>query len=354
MNNPHLPIRIGRYSLKNRIALAALTNQQSAETGELLEDERVWLEARARGDFAMVHTCACLVAEEGKGFKGQLGIYHDRHLPGLTSLAASLTKHGALGIVQLHDAGFRTPQEYAIGSIRTASDHPESGARAMSTDEVYEAIDRFVKAAQRAEQAGFQGVQVHGAHGYLIAQFLSSEINHRSDEFGGSLANRQRFLNEVITRIRAVTKPEFIVGVRLSAERFGITSEDMLQVITELNQRNQIDYLDISLWDVRVNDADGEYLIDKFSQVKSTEIPMGVAGKIHSGADIDWCYEHGADFVLLGRAGILHHDFPKKLAADSRFKPIGLPVTSAYLKSEYLGDAFISYMKRWEGFVDDV
>jgi len=354
MNKPHLSPRIGGYQLKNAITLAALTNQQSKEDGELSEDEKVWLEARARGGFSMVHTCACLVAEAGKGFKGQLGIYHDRHIPRLSELAKSISKHGALGIVQLHDAGFRTPSEYAVNGLRTASEHPDSGARAMSNEEVYEAIDSFVEAAVRAEKAGFEGVQIHGAHGYLIAQFLSADINHRSDEFGGSLANRQRFLNEVIKGIRAKTQPEFVVGVRLSAERFGVTPDDMLQVIADLNQANDIDYLDISLWDVRTTDDEGEYLIDRFCRAKSPNIPMGVAGKIHSGQDIRWCYEHGADFVLLGRGGILHHDFPKKLAADNDFNQQKLPVSKDYLKREFLGDAFISYMSRWEGFVEDV
>ena len=348
------PLTIAGKVLSNRFSLAALTNLQSHVDGTLTDDEYNWLVHRAEGGFAMVHTCAAQVSQTGKGFDGQLGLYDDRHLEGLKRLASGLKKAGAMSIVQLHHAGMRTPPQFAKGQAVAPSDIEKYQARALTNAEVWDEIACFISAAERCQRAGFDGVEVHGAHGYLIAQFLSASINSRTDEFGGSLTARSKMLNEVIKGIRERCGKDFVVGVRLSPERFGVELSEMQQVAQQICGDHEIDYLDMSLWDVKATVADGDKagqrLIDCFTKLNLSGVPLGVAGKIYSAEDAQWCLDQGADFVLPGRAAILHHDFPLR-CQDKQFVSQSLPVSRAYLAAEKLGPAFIDYMATWEGFV---
>jgi 2,4-dienoyl-CoA reductase-like NADH-dependent reductase (Old Yellow Enzyme family) len=342
-------------AMSNRFMLAPLTNSQSHDDGRLSDDEFNWLVMRAKGGFGLTMTCAAHVQAEGRGFPGQLGIFSDEHLEGLTRLAAAIRAEGSRSAVQLHHAGMRSPQALIGTTPLCPSVNEEFGARAMTTGEVEQMIDAFVAAAVRAERAGFDGVELHGAHGYLLCQFLSSEINHRDDRFGGSLENRARPLFDVVAGIREHCGPDFQLGVRLSPERFGMALEEVRTVAQRLMHEDAVDYLDLSLWDVFKEPEEeafkGRSLMSWFTDLDRGNVRIGVAGKVARPADAVACLEAGADFVLLGRAAILHHDFPNRTAADPEFQPVSLPVTREYLANEGLGDAFIGYMQRWKGFV---
>ena len=207
-----------------------------------------------------------------------------------------------------------------------------------SADAVEVMIEAFIRGAERAEEAGFHGVELHGAHGYLLCQFLSAETNRRDDRFGGSLENRMAPLQRIIDGIRARCGAAFQLGVRLSPERFGMTLHDATEIARRLLAEEKIDYLDLSLWDIRKDalDAPETPLIAPFMALPRGKVAVGVAGKINSGEDVRFALEQGADFVLLGRAAILHHDFPKRLAADGNFQAATLPVTRAHLVAEGL------------------
>ena len=209
-------------SWSNRLALAPLTNKQSHGDGTLSDAEREWLVARARGGFGLVMTCAAYVAPEGHAWQGQLGISDDAHLPGLTRLASELRAAGAVSSVQLHHGGLRADPAFFGGPVVSAWSDEAKGVRALTTSEVRAAVESFVAAAARAERAGFDGVEVHGAHGYLVGQFLDGRHNHREDEYG----DRPRFLLEILEGIRSATGPDFQLGLRLSPERFGIELAD--------------------------------------------------------------------------------------------------------------------------------
>ncbi|MFU8821940.1 MAG: NADH:flavin oxidoreductase [Gammaproteobacteria bacterium] len=358
MNTLFEPLHFARGpAMKNRFMLAPLTNTQSHADGTLSDDEFRWLTMRAQGGFGLVMTCAAHVQAEGQGFPGQLGVFSDAHLAGLTRLATVLRAAGSLSAVQLHHAGMRSPAALIGTTPLCPSDNEECGARAMTTAEVEQAIEDFVLAAERAERAGFDGVELHGAHGYLLCQFLSSEINHRDDRFGGPLENRARPLFDIITGIRARCRPDFQLGVRLSPERFGMDLAEVQAIAQRLMTEGQVDYLDLSLWDVNKQPEDeafkGRRLMSYFTELERGGVRLGVAGKIACPADALACLAAGVDFVLLGRAAILQHDFPLRAAAEPAFAPAGLPVTSAYLAAEGLGEAFITYLRRWPGFVLD-
>jgi 2,4-dienoyl-CoA reductase-like NADH-dependent reductase (Old Yellow Enzyme family) len=340
---------------RNRFMLAPLTNLQSHADGTLSQDEYNWLGMRAEGGFGATSTCASHVRERGIGFPGQLGIWSDKHLEGLKRLAGRLNDAGTHSIVQLHHAGMRTPQHLISGAPECPSDNDETGAKALSADDLERLKDDFVAAARRAERAGFQGVELHGAHGYLLCQFLSPEINRRDDQYGGSLDNRARILFDLVGRVRDECRAGFSLGVRLSPERFGLRLDEIVQVAQRLLREERIDYLDMSLWDVFKDPVDeafaGKPLLDYFTGLARGSVKLGAAGKLASAADAGRALARGLDFVIIGRGAILHHDFPRRVADDPGFLPTELPVTEAYLREQGLGPAFVDYMKGWKGFV---
>jgi len=342
-------------AMKNRFMLAPLTNLQSGADGVMSEDEFRWVTYRATGGFGLVMTCAAHVQRMGQGFPGQLGAWSDDHLPGLTRLAAKIKAEGSLSSIQLHHAGIRSPKELIGEAPVGPSEDAETGARALSESEVEQLVEDFITAAVRSEKAGFDGVEIHGAHGYILCAFLSPETNRRTDRWGGSLENRARIVTEIVKGVRARTRPDFQVGLRLSPERFGLKFGEQREVARWMLASGELDYLDMSLWDTFKAPVEQAFahkpLIDWFVDLPRGETRLGVAGKLMSADDVRRALDHGADFALLGRAAILHHDFPKKVQADADFRSIALPVTREHLVAEGLGPTFVTYMSSWKGFV---
>ncbi|MCW8925774.1 MAG: NADH:flavin oxidoreductase [Xanthomonadales bacterium] len=343
--------------MKNRFMLAPMTNTQSHQDGRLSEDEYRCLTMRARGGFGLTMTCASHVQPHGKGFPGQLACFSDNHLAGLTRLAQGIRAQNSLAVVQLHHAGMRSPAEEIGVQPVCPSDDAETDARALTTGEVEQLIEDFVNAAVRVEKAGFDGAEIHGAHGYIICQFLSADINRRTDHYGGSLENRARILFEIIEGIRHRCRPGFMLGVRLSPERFGVRLGEIIEVAQQLLNDSQIDFLDMSLWDSFKEPEEEAFrtrrLLDWFVALDRGETRLGTAGMIRTPKDAALCLDAGVDFVLLGRAAILRHDFPMQAYKNPQLGPVNLPVSRAYLNSQGLGDKFVDYMKRWDGFVSE-
>jgi len=338
----------------NRLVLAPLTNQQSHADGTLSDDEYHWLMMRAEGGFGLTFTCAAHVQANGQGFAGQLGAFGDAHLPGLRRIADGIRARGSVSCLQLHHGGSRAMPE-TVGTPVSASADAETGARAMTLDEVRQLRDDFITAAKRGEAAGFDGVEVHGAHGYLLTQFLSPELNRRSDCYGGSLEHRARLIMEILGGIRAQCRPDFQVGLRLSPERFGLKLLEIRDVAAEVLRKRQIDYLDMSLWNSFGDPVEealrGKKLMHYFTGLARGNIALGAAGKLRSAKDALRALEEGCDFALIGRAAILVHDFPRRVRMDPGYTPPALPVSADYLAKEGLGPAFIDYMRTWKGFV---
>jgi 2,4-dienoyl-CoA reductase-like NADH-dependent reductase (Old Yellow Enzyme family) len=342
-------------TMKNRFMLAPMTNTQSHEDGTLSEEEFHWLTMRAEGGFGLTMTCASHVQANGKGFPGQLGIYSDAHIPGHIRLAKAIQLAGSLAVIQLHHAGIRSPQELVAGDAVGPSAHEKSNSRALSLDEVYKLRDDFIASAQRAQQCGYNGVEIHGAHGYILCQFLSSTYNRRKDAYGGSLENRSRLLFEIVKGIRSACGSDFLIGVRLSPERFGMRLEEIMTICKRFIGEELIDFLDISLWDVFKEPEEPEYkgksLLNYFTEMEMKNLRLTVAGNIRSAADVRSVIDTGVDFVTIGRAAILHHDFPLKVRDHDDFEPVALPVSQDHLSGEGLGVDFIEYLKKWPGFV---
>src|SRR5690242_9715214 len=241
----------------NRIALAPMTNCQSQPDGTLGDDELAWLARRADGGFGLIETCAAYVAQDGKAWAGELGVDRDEDLPGLTRLAERLRRGGGAAIVQLFHGGVRASSAVSGQPVWSASAFDEETPgfevpRAATSDDIVRVIDQFAAAAARCVRAGFDGVELHGAHGYLLCQFLSRTMNPRADGWGGDLAGRARLVREVTRAVRAWVGAHAIVGVRLSLEdrgnARGLDLDESLQVARWLAD-DGIDFIHASLWD---------------------------------------------------------------------------------------------------------
>lgn len=343
--------------MKNRFMLAPLTNLQSHDDGVLSDEEFNWLTMRAKGGFGLTMTCAAHVQRIGQGFPGQLGIFNNNHVEGLTRLTKAIKGQDSIAICQLHHAGMRSPEDLIGEKPVCPSYNEKTGARSLSYEEVVQLRDDFITAATRAEEAGFDGVEIHGAHGYVLCQFFASTINHREDDYGGSLANRYRILFEIIDGVRESCRDDFMLGVRLSPERFGMSLDEVTQIAQQLFIEDKIDFLDMSLWDVfkepNEEEKKGRTLLSYFTDLDRQNVRLGIAGKIRTPEEAEKALAGGVDWIMLGRAAILHHDFPVQQQQNPSFSPVTLPVPREHLEKEGVSEKFIEYLSAWKGFVAD-
>lgn len=343
----------------NRLALAPMTNLQSHADGTLSDDELSWLLRRARGGYGLTATCAAHVAVEGQGFPGELGIFSDTQLPGLRRLATALNATGTLSVVQLFHGGARAPQTLtgrrAFSASELASD-PEN-PRAATEEEIVATIDAFRAAALRAHQAGFAGVEIHGAHGYLPCQFLSRTQNQRGDGWGGDLVGRARFLREITRAVRAAVPAEFVVGVRLSPEDFGhakgLDLDETLTVAGWLCD-DGVEFLHASLWQGARNTQKRpeEHAIPLLRRACASDVRLIAAGAVWTVADALALRERGSDLVALGRAAICNPDWPL-LARDESFVPRRPPMAESALRELAVSETFVKYLRNFRGLVAD-
>ena len=358
---PTESLEIGRgFVLKNRSLLAAMTNKQSNEDGTLSDEEINWLVRRAHGGFGITTTAAANVTETGRGWEGEMGVWGDHQLPGLTNLANQLNETETISLVQLFHGGMRAPVSINKVQPISASENTEPGmdgvyTREMSEDEIHSMIESFTQSALRCQKAGFHGVELHGAHTYLICQFLGSKTNRRTDDWGGDIHSRSKFLREIIRSIRKNTDPNFLIAVRISPiiEKAGIYLDDSLELARILCGM-EIDMLHISCWDVfQPVDGDelGPSLTKRFREVMRNNIPLISTGAVWTSRDAKWLMEEGADIVGVARVGIAHPDWPKHLI-DENYEPQRPPFSVEHLENVELSPVFIEYMKRWKNFVE--
>jgi 2,4-dienoyl-CoA reductase-like NADH-dependent reductase (Old Yellow Enzyme family) len=346
---------------RNRIWLAPLTNKQSNADGTCSDDELRFLQMRAEGGFGVVETCASHVAKDGQGWQGELGNFSDDHLPGLTRLAKALKAPGAIALTQLFHGGVRADSSLTGERTWSASEFTEDKPgfvppRAATEADIERVLGQFVAAAKRAEAAGFDGVELHGAHGYLLSQFLSKTMNLRTDAWGGDIAGRARLIREAMRRVRAATAKSFLVGVRLSPEDYfqarGLDLDESIQVATWLAE-DGASFVHLSLW---TSDKSSKKYPDKhpvplFRAAIPAGVPIVAAGSIWTAAEAESLLDKGADAVALGKSAILNPDWPKH-AAEPGYAPRRPPVTLAELRDRGLNQTFAEYMKGWKGFVE--
>lgn len=248
------PINIGRLRIKNRTCMAPMHTKYASESGEVTPKLIDYFVERAKGGVGLIVVeNTCVDWETGKGDGNPVTIHDDRFRPGLHELVKSVHRYGAKIIPELHHVGRQTFRSNLGGRspLSASAIQSEVGGdmpRAMNEVEIWQAVDNFRNAARRAKEAGFDGVELHGAHGYLFNCFLSPRTNKRSDKWGGSFENRSRFAVETVRAVREAIGPDFPLFFRMSAAEStegGLTLEEGLRY-ARLLQSEGVDCLDIT------------------------------------------------------------------------------------------------------------
>lgn len=327
MNRPrlHTPARIGRLEVPNRIVMPPLVVWKAAEDGtvtpEILEHYR-----RSAGP-GMVIVEATVVSPEGRLARRQIGAFEDRHVEGLARIAAIIHASGAVASIQLHHAGRNTNLENTFGLPLVApSAVPAKDVVPIALDEA--GIDRalacFAVAARRAADAGFDAVEIHGAHGYLASQFLSPLANRRGDRWGGPLENRARFVREAARRMREAVGGRLLVSCRLGAadgDPAGLAVDEGIQVARWL-EADGMPFLHVSTGMGSTPKLAGEggpwsdRLLLGAAVKKAVGIPViGIGGIIDPDQAERVLAEGLVDFVAVGRAMLADPEWALKALA---------------------------------------
>ncbi len=318
-------------TIKNRIAMSPMTEMSSFEDGSITNDEIDYFRLRAGGPGMVITGCAN-VNDLGKGFEGELSVAHETMLPGLARLANAIKINHTKAILQIFSAGRMSNSrvlrgKQPVSASAVASEHLGAETpRALSNEEVEQTIQDFANATQLAIDAGFDGVELHGANTYLLQQFFSPHSNRRTDHWGGSLEKRMNFPLAVIDACADVIKKSdsssFILGYRLSPEEIevpGIRMADTLALIKELNKK-PIDYLHISLadaWQGLIVDRDDKQpLFEKVQEVLADDLPLMVVGHLASPAQVEKLIAAGVQFAAMGRELIREPKWVQKVEAD--------------------------------------
>lgn len=323
------PIRINNMEIKNRWAMAAMgTGLCAGMEGYVSERLKDYYAARAKGGLGLIIVEVAIVDWElGRGTDAVMSIDDDRFIPGHAELAQAIQAHGCKAIIQLLHAGneARIPVEKLAPS---AVPHRTGTPREITKDEISRVVSQFTDAAERAKRAGYDGVEIHGAHRYLIAEFLSPETNKRKDEYGGDIAGRARFLREIFEAIREKVGPDYPVWTRMNGREEGVegglTLEDG-QWIARMVQEAGSDAIDVSGWGLDspgIGPKPGD-LLDLAKAIKQeVSIPvMAVGGRMTPEVAEQALIDGAMDIAMIGRGLLADPEYVNK-AAEGRLEDI--------------------------------
>lgn len=244
MKKINTPIQIGSKIVKNRITYAPTVKFGWTDTSGIPIDRFAkHYEDRAEGDTGLIVVEATCISPTGRLAPTQLGLWEDGQIEGHRKISEACHKHGAVVIVQIHHAGYNTHPECGPSKGPSIVTWRENQTEALSYTEIVEIRDQFIEAALRAKKAGYDGVQLHACHAYLINQFMSSAVNLRTDEYGGSTENRTRFGCEIIRGIHEVCGYDFIVSARIPGAEPTLTEAG---AIADAYMQAGVDYLQVS------------------------------------------------------------------------------------------------------------
>jgi len=350
-----IKLRNASQTLTNALAVAPMTTSQSNPDGTVSEAEAAWLERLAADDYGMVITCASAISKQSIAFHNQLSVGDDSKLPGLTQLAQRLKGYKAKTIIQLCHGGSRAIPELTGSPAYSASSYfmPQIpgfvSPLALSITQIKDIINDFATACERVAKAGFDGIEFHGANGYLFTQFISTMTNLRDDEYGGNLVNRARFSREVVRACRSRVPADFILGFRISFESMGMeTGLDMDENIQISNwlADDGIDYLHVShlQYDSPSIKYPDQIALQYISTRIDKDLPLVCAGGITTVEDANKALEYGADIVAIGRAAIGNVNLPGYFAQNEEL-PFTMPYSENHLREIGIGEDFLNYFR---------
>ncbi len=322
------PLKLGPITVKNRIFCQAHTTRFTKE--KALPDDRYvdYIRERARGGFGMIICGMNMVMPNAMQFPTCQSAWDPEVVPMFRKLADAVHEHGAKIFCQLgslgqamKDGGLQSKLPiWGPSPVRHTLPNTEM-PKEMELEEIEEMIEYFGRSAENCREAGFDGIELHGAHGYLMNQFLSPYYNRRTDEYGGSPENRLRFLLRVIDRVKEVTGNEMALGVRLSGDDMvpgGLTINDTKLIAQRLEETGKVDYLSISIAPLFLYFASmyipAGHLVPYAAEVKEVvKIPVFTAGRINDPIQAEKILDEGkADLICMGRALIVDPELPNK------------------------------------------
>lgn len=325
-------------SLKNRIMMAPMTTCSGFYEGSVTHDLIEYYRARA-GEIGTIIVECGFVDNKGLAFPGAIGLDNDDKIEGLTKIAKAIKEKGSKAVIQVYHGG-RMVEPKLIGGQSpvgpSAIAAPRPGAATpieLTADEVDEMIDKFGQAVRRAIQAGFDGVEIHGANTYLIQQFYSPNSNQRTDKWGGSRDNRARFPLAVLdithNMVKEYANPDFIVGYRFSPEELevpGIRFDDSMYLLEKLAEKG-LDYVHFSMGAILrpsiVETNDPTPLINKYVAMRSqtlAKIPVVGVGNVVNISDVEAAIDNGFDLVAVGRACIAYPDWLSRVEKGEKLE----------------------------------
>lgn len=308
------PLSVGSITLANRLVMPPMATSKAEPDGRVSRSLLDYYNEKSAGGFIpLVIVEHSYIKPEGKASQSQLSVADDAVIPGLRELAEILHRNGSKGIIQMNHAGSAAKQEIIgttpLGPSAVANPRGGETPRELHVKEIEELVTAYAAAARRAKAAGFDGVEIHSAHGYLLNQFYSPLTNRRTDEYGGDLMNRIRIHLQVIAVVRAAVGEDFLVLLRLGASDYtagGTTAADS-QIAAREFEKAGVDILDISggFCGYNVPGLSGQgYFASLTEAVKQVvSIPVILTGGITEAEAADRLVaERKADLVGVGRA----------------------------------------------------
>ncbi|QND65562.1 NADH-dependent flavin oxidoreductase [Mesorhizobium loti] len=322
-------------TLRNRVVMAPMTTWSGNEDGTISSEELTYYRRRAKGVGLVLTGCTHVMAN-GIGFTGEFAAYDDDFTPSLRRLAEAAKSGGAPAILQIFHAGNKAnPELIPGGEIVSASalkvapgpfNSGEVTTRALSHGEIIDVVAAFGEATRRAIEAGFDGIELHGAHGFLIQNFFSPLFNRRDDEWGGSLENRLRFPLAVVHEVRRMidlhARRSFLLGYRISPEepdQGGLRINDSYELLDRLIQSG-VDYVHVSLSSILgakpIDGADERRTIELILDRVAGRIPVIAAGQIRKPEQAENALELGLSLVAVGQGLVINPDWVKLAQFD--------------------------------------
>lgn len=324
--------RIKGMELKNRSVMPAMGTGYANSDGTVTDRLLAYLARRAAGGTGMIITEVCAVDTRGKGFPNELGAWSDHLISSLARIPEGLHRYGAKAVLQLHHAGRETFPVAAGGTPESPSAIPSvilgQPCEEMSIPRISEVVEAFGKAAGRAKKAGFDAVEIHGAHGYLLTQFLSPFSNQRTDAYGGSEENRSRFVLEVVEAVRGAVGPDYPVIIRVTADemiRGGYDLEFMKRLAPRLVAAG-VDIIHASLGvystpgnlSIASMDTDPGFNLFRARAVREAAgVPVIGVGRVRPDMADQAIARGDADLIAFGRQHLCDPDFINKLEQGS-------------------------------------
>lgn len=327
------PFKISNLEIKNRLVMPPMIRNYATSNGMITDRYLNHFESIAKGGVGLMIVEACFITTGGKGFVKQLGIDSENKIEGLKKLVKIAHKYNAKIGPQLHHAGRQTSINFTKTKPVAPSPLPcpvmQEKPHELKLSEIEELENNYADSAQIAKSAGFDFIELHGAHGYLITQFLSPYTNKRKDEYGGSASNRFRFLKNIILKVKAVLGNEFPIIVRLSADELlegGLTIKDTIVIANDLEKMG-VHALHISAGNYATYAhgmmippmATPDMPLVKFAaKIKqAVTIPIITVGKIKTADQAEKIIQNKeADFVAIGRALLADPEWPNKVEQD--------------------------------------